>query len=120
MNTKNGKTTLDGLTGTGPTPEQIADVHAMLTTLTPQIRAVVGTMVRGLMVSLPGVAPPAILQMLCYEVANCVGQALQGDLTTLASIRKGYREAFEEGLRKAPIVQTPPAGSMPLNLRGDS
>lgn len=118
--TTNGKTPAADKTGgiQVPTPEQVAQADAMLNRVTPQLRAVVGTMIRGLMMSFPGVAPHAILTMICFETANFAGQALQGDIAMMSGIRKGYRDAFEEGLRKAPIVAASKPGEMPTNLRG--
>ena len=101
-----------------PTSEQVGQTNALLATISPAVKAVVGTMIRGLMVSFPGVPPHVVLTMLSFETANFIGQALQGDIAMIAGIRKGYKEAFEEGLRKAPIVPPSKSGDMPTNLRG--
>ncbi len=95
---------MNGTEAPAPTQEQMAQVNAMFAKMAPHFKAVIGNMTNGLLASCPGVQPHVILQMICFEVAHTAGSALQGDIATLAGIRKGFRDAFEEGLRKAPIV----------------
>jgi len=111
-NIKDGNNTM-------PSAEQVGQINALLTAIEPSIKAIAGTIIRGLMVSFPGVPPYAVLTMFSFQTANIIGQALSGDIAMMMQIRKGYREAFEEGLRKAPIVG-PAAnqGAPPNNIRG--
>ena len=97
-----------------PSAEQLAAIEVM-NRIGPVIRVVVQTAIRGLLVSCPGADPATIMNLTAFEAANFMGQALQGDLAVLAAVRKGIQSAFEEGLRKAPLIQprsnwTPPAG----------
>ena len=96
-----------------PTPEQLAAIETM-NRIGPILRIAIQTTIRGLLVSCPGVPPGTVLNLIAYEAANFMGQALQGDLAALAAVRKGIQAAFEEGLRKAPLIQSsnwqPPAG----------
>ena len=97
-----------------PTTEQLAAIDVM-NRIGPIIRIAVQTTIRGLLVSCPGADPATIMNIVSYEAANFMGQALQGDLAVLAAVRRGIQSAFEEGLRKAPLIQprsnwTPPAG----------
>ena len=101
-----------------PTAEQVAHADALLNAMAPPMKAAIGTTIRGLLFSFPGVAPHVILTAACFEYATFVGQCLQGDIAQMAQLRKGFRDAFEEGMRKAPIMQPPVPGSMPTNLRG--
>ena len=111
----------DQLNGSGnpqtqPTPEQVKQVEQMLATISPQIRAVLGTVFRGLMISVPGVPPHVVLQICCFETGNFAGSALQGDVIELIKLRKSFKDSFDDGLTKAKIVQAPAA--VPANLRG--
>ena len=96
-----------------PISDQLAAIETM-NRIGPILRIAVQTTIRGLLVSCPGVPPGTVLNLIAYEAANFMGQALQGDLAALASVRKGIQAAFEEGLRKAPLIQSsnwqPPEG----------
>ena len=99
-----------------PTADQIKQTEQLLANVSPQIRAVLGTVFRGLMISVPGIPPHVVLQMVCFETGNFAGSALQGDLMQLIQLRKSFKEAFNEGVSKSALVQTP-TGPLP-NLRG--
>lgn len=111
----------DQLNGSGnpqiqPNPDHIKQVEQLLATISPQIRAVLGTVFRGLMVSTPGVPPHVVLQICCFECGNFAGSALQGDVIELIKLRKSFKDSFEDGISKAKITQAPAA--VPANLRG--
>ena len=98
-----------------PSSDQLAAIEAM-NRIGAIIRPAIHTTIRGLLVSCPGVPPGTVLNIIAYEAANFMGQALQGDLAALAAVRKGISAAFEEGMRKAPLLQSsnwqPPAGEI--------
>jgi hypothetical protein len=102
MNQPNGKPA-------GVTSEQLAAAHQALATITPIIRPSVQTLVRGLLMSCPGMPPHAVMCVAASEMAHFMGQCFQGDLAQIAAVRNQIKAAFEEGMSKAPLLQ--PAGS---------
>jgi hypothetical protein len=109
---------VNGKAPEGPTSEQVAAVDAQLAKISPVIKAAVHTTIRGLIVGGGGIPPHVIMSAICFETANFLGNAVQGELSIMAQIRKALRDAFEEGMRKAPII--PPVGEMqaPPKMRG--
>lgn len=67
----------------------------------PAIRQVIGTMVRGLLVSAPGIPAHMVLNAVARQTGNLLADALAGDLSTLLRIRKGFKDAFAEGVQVA-------------------
>lgn len=102
-----------------PTADQVAQVNEMLARMSPHVHIALSAVIRGLMFSFPGVAPNVILTLVCSEVAVVVAQQLAGDIAAMAQLRSGYRAAFDEGIRKVPIIPPAAPGAMPTNLRSD-
>lgn len=108
------------MTGPGPAPEEIAKQQAVLNKMDAPMRAVLSTMIRGLLTAFPGVRAHVIMTMVAAQTGELLGAALQGDLMMLMQIRKGFMDAFNEGVRRNPPNSgvMPPQGAAPPNLRG--
>jgi len=94
------------------TPEQLATLANQLDALGGPVRQVVGTVLRGLLVSAPGVAPHVLLNVVAWQTGNLLAGAIQAELTTHFELRKGFKEAFADGIQKSKMSQ-PAAGPMP-------
>lgn len=109
-------------TGIAPASEEIAKQQVVLSKMDAPMRAVLSTMLRGLLTAFPGVPSHVIMTMVAAQTGELLGAALQGDLMTLINIRKGFIEAFNEGIRRNPpnsgVMPPPPAGAAPSNMRG--
>lgn len=73
--------------------------------LDAQVRLIVGTVIRGLLVSAPGVQPVDLLNSICRETGNLVAGAVNGDIAAVLNIRSGFKKNFEFGVKKAPLLQ---------------
>lgn len=80
----------------------------------PAVGQVIGTMIRGLLVSAPGVPPHVLLHAIAWQTGNMLASTIQADLSTLLSMRKSFKEAFHDGVTKAKIVP-PPLPGPPAN-----
>lgn len=76
--------------------------------LDAQLRQPIGMMLRGIMVSCPGIPADAVLRSIARVTAGLMGDAIMGDVVPVLNIRAGFKKAFEDGLKAAPI-KTPPA-----------
>ena len=76
------------------------------------VRQTIGLLVRGLLVSTPGMPADLVLKAVCRQTGNLCAGSIQGNLTDVLMVRKGFKEAFHEGVASAPTV-TPgmPAGA---------
>jgi hypothetical protein len=101
-----------------PTPEMMAAAQAAANALGPIVRQAFGMMLRGTLVSSPGVHPTMILNIVAWQMGNLLAGSVSSDINTLAIVRKGIQSAFADGIQKAPIVHTPPPSSVPMKLRG--
>lgn len=95
-------------------PEMNATM-ALVQQLNGPVRHVVGVMVQGMLTTAPGVPSHVILNVICWQLGNIVGEALQGDMATLFSLRKAFQENFSDGVKKAKMVMP---GGPPANLKG--
>lgn len=91
--------------------EQPISANKAESILDGQIMPAMGFMIRGMMVSAPGVPPAIILQ----SIARCVGQLLAmsvagNTIEMTAKARKDFQECFHKGIVKVPILQ-PAAGA---------
>jgi hypothetical protein len=78
----------------------------------PAVRQVVGTVLRGILVSAPGVPAHMLLNAVARVTGNLLADSLAGDLQTLLRLRKGFKDAFAEGVQAAkprPAPEQPPA-----------
>ncbi len=99
-----------------PSPEQLAQATRVMQEINPVVKAAIHTVIRGILVSYPNVQPHAVLSMIAFETANFSAMALQGDLAVMMQIRNAMKSAYEEGIRKAPLIPpgsnwSPPEGS---------
>jgi hypothetical protein len=102
------------------TPEQQAQIKA-LNDLNGPVRQVVGTVIRGLLVSCPNVPPHVILSVIAFQAGNLIADAIVADLSTQFQLRKGFKEAFADGIKAAQMRQPPGAPAAPMtaiNLKG--
>ena len=104
----NGEPTPEQLARQGPTMEQAAAATAHWQALSPPVRQVLGTMIRGLLVSAPGIAPHVILSVVAWQAGNLIGEALNADIASAIQLRKMFIDSFSDGVRKAKIVQLAP------------
>lgn len=79
-----------------------------------QIRQTVGIMIRGMLVSAPGVPHHEILNSICRVTGGLVAEAVIADLPVHFALRKGFKEEFGNGVNKAPLKQP---GGAPANMR---
>ncbi len=73
----------------------------------PVVRQVVGTVVRGLLVSAPGVPPHVLLNAIARQTGSLLAGAVTADLATVLSLRKGFKDAFAAGVQNEKITQNP-------------
>lgn len=76
--------------------------------LDAQIKGIIGVMIRGLMISSPGVPPDALLRSVARTTAQLMGDAFAGELVPVMKVRQTIIEAFTTALKKTPI-KTPPS-----------
>ena len=79
-----------------------------------QIRQTVGIMIRGMLVSAPGVPHHEVLNSICRVTGGLVAEAVIADLPVHFALRKGFKEEFSNGVNKAPLKQP---GGAPANMR---
>lgn len=93
----------------GAGPEQpammsnVQTIDRMIKTLNQPTSLIVGTMVRGFLSGAPGVPVPVLLNVLAWHFGHMLGSSVAGDIIPVTQIRKGIREAFLDGLQKAPL-----------------
>lgn len=107
----NGNGSMEGGVVTTATPEQVAQIEAQLNAIKPAVRQVMGTVIRGIMVS-TNVPPHVLLNCIAWETGNLLAGALNGDVMALIQVRKGINEAFAQGVRTAKM-NAGPAPAMP-------
>lgn len=99
-----------------PNAEQVAAAAQQLQLVLEPIRIAVGTTIRGLLVSCPGVDPAVVVNAVAQQTGLLLASALAADLTSMLMLRKAMKEAFDNGVKAAPLNTTAPAA--PPNLRG--
>jgi hypothetical protein len=87
------------------TPEAAAS--AIEQQLDPVVRQVIGTMIRGLLVSAPGIQPHILLNSIARQTGSLLAGAVTSDLATVLTLRKGMKDAFGNGVAKEKITQPP-------------
>ena len=70
------------------------------------VKQVVGTSIRGMLVSVQGMPPDVFLAIVAKVTGNLCAGAIQGDVAVIASIRKKFQDSFSEGVRKAPLLMS--------------
>lgn len=85
-----------------------------LNDLNAPIRQVVGTMIRGLLVSCPGVPPHVILSVVAWQTGNLIADAMVADLKTQFELRKTFKDSFHDGVKQAPLRQPEVHGGQPM------
>ena len=72
-----------------------------------QIRQALGFMVRGILISAPGLPADAIAKSISRVVGELVGRCVVGDLTAVLTVRRECKDAFSTQLGKMPIMPVP-------------
>jgi hypothetical protein len=96
------------MNGAGPpddlprAPQQMP-IERMIALLDPAVSQVIGTMVRGLLVSAPGCPPHVILNLIAWKTGHFLADAVKADLSALLMLRKGIKDAFDDGIKKTPM-----------------
>jgi hypothetical protein len=98
-------------------PEATAAINAQLQQIEAMVRVAVSVTLRGIVASAQNVPPQIVLSGLAWQVGNQMAEALSGDLSAMLILRKGFIEAFTDGVQKAKLIQPPAAGAVPPNLR---
>ena len=111
----NGNPSPGQLAQQGPTTEQMAATAEQFAALAPPVRQVIGTVLRGLLVSAPGIPPHIIMSVVAWQAGNLMAEALQADIATAIQLRKLFNDSFADGVRKAKIVQPPPPRTAALS-----
>lgn len=83
--------------------------------LDAQIRQIIGTVVRGILVSAPGVPAHEVLNSISRVTGALVSEAVIADLAGHFQLRKGFKDAFHDGVKAAPMQQ-PGAQPPPQNV----
>jgi hypothetical protein len=72
-----------------------------------------GIMVRGFLVSSPGIPPHLLLESISRNIGKLCAEVIEADIGTVLKARQGFADAFAEGMRQIPTVrprlQHPPA-----------
>ena len=77
-----------------PSPESVIDA---------QVRQIVGVVLRGLLMSAPNIPADVLIKSICRQTGSLVAGSLQGDVATLLKLRASFKEAFADGVNKAPL-----------------
>lgn len=82
-------------------------------------RQVLGVVVRGMMVSAPGVEPIDTVCATAFQMGALLGDAFEGDLVTILGLRKQIKDAFDKGMNSAkPKQAAPPPPGLVQRLNG--
>lgn len=84
-----------------------AQTLALFQHLEAPLKHVIGTMVRGVMTGTPGVPPHLVLNAISWMTGHIVASSINADIATLVAVRRGFRECFEDGIKKTKMVQPP-------------
>jgi hypothetical protein len=105
-----------------PTAEQLAQAANALKDVDDYVRQVVGTMMRGLLVSCPGIQHHVMLSAIAWQTGNLAADAIVADLKVHFELRKMFKKAFEDGVGNASMRQPPNTQAQPMtapiNLKG--
>lgn len=97
-----------------PTPEQFAQAANALKDVDGYVRQVVGTMMRGLLVSCPGIQHHVMLSAMSWQMGNLAADAIVADLKVHFELRQMFKKAFDDGVGKAPMRQPPLPQAQPM------
>ena len=109
---KNGhaaaETTGPGPAAPAPAPAAPPNMKAARDFLDQRVEAVAVVFTQGILHSCPGIPPHEILNSICRTTGKMVAGSISADLSTLFQIRKGFKDAFDEGVKSAPLKQPGP------------
>lgn len=83
-----------------------------------QVRQVLGVLIRGLMVSAPGVPPEVLVNAIARQTGALLATSITGDLSSVLGVRKGFKDAFADGVAKTPVLPAVPPVAAPQKLHG--
>jgi hypothetical protein len=104
----------------GNEQSKAATEHAQkIAQLNVAARQVIGVLVRGLMVSAPGVAPIENVCVAAFQYGAILGDCFEGDLVTILGLRKQMKDAFDKGMNSVtPSQATAPPADLIKRLNG--
>jgi hypothetical protein len=76
----------------------------------------IGIMVRGLVMSWPGIPPDVLVQSMAKASGLALSSMLQGNLGDLLKLRLAMKNAFGDGVNRAPM--NPPAQPPGMKMTG--
>lgn len=107
-----------------PMPEGVETPNQQAATVAQQTRdqidalfsPIIGVLLRGILVSSPGVPPAEAMNSICRVMGNLMAGSIQGDLQSVLMVRKGFKDAFADGVQSAKLIQNP--GAAPFQPGG--
>lgn len=93
----------EAINGQSPVPPA-GQQQQIIATITPSIRTAIQTVMTGVMHSYPGIPHHVLLAIMSFEAGFYAGQALQGDISAMVNLRKGFKDSFSDGVQKAPLM----------------
>src|ERR1700719_752994 len=94
----NGK---DAAVAQGEAPDQSTVAARGKAALDVQVGPILGTMIRGLLVSAQGIPAHMILESIARVTGGLLADSIAGDLGPVLKLRAGFKEAFDEGVRSS-------------------
>lgn len=91
-----------------PTTDEVIDT---------QLRQTLGFMIRGILVSAPGVSADVITRSIARITGELIGQAVVGPLTDVLTIRRMCKESFADGMSKIPVRDFAPGERPPEHIK---
>lgn len=79
--------------------------------LDAQTRQIVGVMIRGILVSCPGITPDVICRSIARVTGSLLADAVRADLSLMLRHRSGIKDAFDAGVKSTkvePMAAPPP------------
>src|SRR5208282_5901241 len=116
----NGAESLPALEAEAEKPEQIktppaadkSEIAKARALVDAQVRPALGVVIRGLLVSFPGLPPHEILNSIARVAGKMMGESLMADMATHFRLRDDFKKAFADGVSQAPMKMPAPPGEV--------
>ena len=79
-----------------------ADYQQKMAQVNVAARTISGVVMRGMMVSAPGIQPLDLAAATAFQMGRVLAEAFEGDLVTIIGVRKQIKDAFEKGINSLP------------------
>ena len=98
----NGNEPAEGLTlqQAAADPQAVAKAQTLVDAA---VRQVLGVVLRGLMVSTPGIGPEVLARSAAKQVGIILAESMTAELDQMLKLRKQLKDAFDEGVKEAKI-----------------